>query len=184
MNRPTPIIPFLSRSALAALLLAGAACGGPARPSRADYLEALPQMVAFAERDARRAAPTGSAEGPLLVDVRSFRMAPGELADGAVDSAAVAGAIGKPFRAVVVDSALRCVNSMLGRQCGVVGDGVFVRMAVAQASPRRITANVVSVTTHENRIPPANCDRRHRLVMERSESGRWAIADSVAGRTC
>lgn len=118
----------------------------------------------------------------MLVDVGSFRFAGRRVARG-VDSVTLLRTIPLPFQPASRDSALQCVSTAIGSQCSVVEDGIYIRLATAQSSGRRVTANVVSTTTHQNRIPPAVCERRHQLVFTRSGRG-WMLTDTIAKRVC
>ncbi len=166
---------------LAAALLA-AACGSE-RPSEADYLHVVRETVRFAEEDARRAAPSGSATGPLLLDVKSFRggslRATGEL----VEEGKIADAVDRPFSATVPDSSFNCIEMELGPSCWVPKNGVFVHLNLASRAPQRITMHVTSTVTANNFIPPVLCDRVFRLEFAR-KGREWELRERVPVRTC
>jgi len=165
------------------LLLAAAAGCGSQQPSEADYLDIVRQTVRFAEDEARRTAPSGSATGPLLLDVRSFRGGSLRATGNVVEVERIAEAIDRPFTATVPDSSFNCLDMELGASCWVPHNGVFVHLNLASRGADRITMHYTSTVTASDYVPPVLCDRVFRLEFERGEQG-WVMQDSVPVRTC
>lgn len=169
---------------LSALLLAGtvAGCGSEA-PSEADYLDVVRQTVHFAERDARRSAPPGSADGPLLLDVKSFRGGSLRATGQVVETDRISRAVDRPFQPTVPDSSFNCLDLELGTSCWVPKNGVFVHLNLASRATDRITMHITSTVTASNYVPPVLCDRVFRLEFQRSQRG-WVMQDSVPVKSC
>lgn len=165
------------------LLVLLVACERPLKTTDSEFLQLIPQIVAFAEADAREAAPEGSAEGPLFVDPRSFRYWAERQLNLNLDSAQIVQAINRPFEPATEEDAVQCANFQLGPTCSVVQDGVFVRLSLLTTDPHVIRAYTTSVVTHQNYIPSAVCDRRFELVFTRQESG-WALTERNPKREC
>jgi hypothetical protein len=164
------------------LSLAAAACGSD-RPSEADYLDVVRQTVRFAEADAREAAPAGSATGPLLLDVKSFRGGSLRATGKVVEVERIASAVDRPFQATVPDSSFNCMDMELGASCWVPKNGVFVHLNLASRAPGRITMHYTSTVTASNYVPPVLCDRVFRLEFAR-RGGEWVMQDTVPVRSC
>lgn len=172
----------MKRLLLTSLLVLAAGCGS-GKPSEADYLDVVRQTVRFAEDDARRAAPPGSATGPLLLDVKSFRGGSLRATGEVVDAEKVSGAVDRPFQATVPDSSFNCMDMELGPSCWVPRNGVFVHLNLASRGPDRITMHYTSTVTASNYVPPVLCDRAFRLEFVRGSSG-WVMQDTVPLRSC
>ncbi|HEX2220581.1 MAG TPA: hypothetical protein VHG35_17380 [Gemmatimonadales bacterium] len=162
------------------LVLAGCSSG---KPSEADYLDVVRQTVRFAEDDARSSAPPGSATGPLLLDVKSFRGGSLRAIGEVVDTDRIAGAVDRPFQATVPDSSFNCMDMELGTSCWVPKNGVFVHLNLASRAPDRITMHYTSTVTASNFVPPVLCDRAFRLEFVRGTGG-WVMQDTVPLRAC
>lgn len=165
------------------LLLFVVACERPTRTTEAEFLQLIPQIVAFAEDDARQAAPEGSARGPLFVDPRSFRYWANRQLNLNLDSAGIVAAINRPFRPATDENAVQCANFQLGPTCSVIEDGVFVRLSLLLTEPHTLLAYTTSIVTHQNYIPSAVCERRFELVFTRQESG-WRLTGRNPKREC
>lgn len=163
------------------VLLAG--CERPARTTPEEFLQLVPQIVAFAEDDARQAAPEGSARGPLFVDPRSFRYWANRQLNLSVDSARIVAAINRPFQPAAEEAAVQCANFQLGPTCSVIQDGVFVRLSLLLTEPHTLLAYTTSLVTHQNYIPSAVCERRFELVFTRKERG-WQLTGRNPKREC
>lgn len=184
-SRPTLDPKAMKRLLVTSVLLlplAAAACGS-GKPSEQDYLEVVRKTVQFAEKDAREAAPSGSATGPLLVDVKSFRGGSLRATGEVVDLEKVSRAIDRPFQATVPDSSFNCLEMELGPSCWVPKNGVFVHLNLASRAPDRIIMHYTSTVTASNYVPPVLCDRVFRLEFVR-RGGGWAIQDTVPVRSC
>jgi hypothetical protein len=165
------------------LLVLLASCERPLRTSDAEFLQLVPQIVAFAEEDARQAAPEGSARGPLFVDPRSFRYWANRQLNLNLDSARIVGAINRPFRPSTEENAVQCANFQLGPTCSVIEDGVFVRLSLLLTEQHRMLVYTTSLVTHQNYIPSAVCERRFELVFTR-QNGPWQLAERNPKREC
>lgn len=172
----------MKRLLLTSVLVLAAGCASE-KPSEADYLDVVRQTVRFAEEDARRAAPPGSATGPLLLDVKSFRGGSLRAIGEVVDVEKVAGAVDRPFQATVPDSSFNCLDLELGPSCWVPRNGVFVHLNLASRAPDRITMHYTSTVTASNYVPPVLCDRAFRLEFVRGDGG-WVMQDTVPLRSC
>lgn len=182
-DRPrTRAMKRLLLTALLAVCAAAAGCGSE-KPSEADYLDVVRQTVRYAEDDARRAAPRGSATGPLLLDVKSFRGGSVRATGKVVETDRIAGAVDRPFQATVPDSSFNCLEMELGTSCWVPRNGVFVHLNLASRASDRITMHYTSTVTASNFVPPVLCDRAFRLEFVRGERG-WVIREAVPIRAC
>ncbi|MBV9775335.1 MAG: hypothetical protein JO040_15375 [Gemmatimonadetes bacterium] len=169
---------------LALLALPAAGCGSD-EPTESDYLSVVRQTVRFAEADARKAAVPGSATGPLLVDVKSFRGGSLRATGSLIDLDRVSKSIDRPFRATVPDSSFNCVTLELGPSCWVPKNGVFVHLNLASRAPQQITMNVTTTTTASNFIPPVLCDRAYRLeFVKGTKGGEWVLQEKQLVKSC
>lgn len=165
-----------------ALFALSAACSTE-RPSRDEYLGVVRQIVRFAARDAREAAPQGSADGPLLVDASSFGFGAGRVTGEEIAPDTVLAALEEPVRQSTFEEAVLCEDAGLGAACYVREDGVFVRLGLARRTSSTIRVLVVSTSTHGNRFPSAICERRHELLFEQ-RGGEWTLAEAEPTRVC
>lgn len=172
----------LRLSLLLALLALSAACSTE-RPSRDEYLDVVGQIVSFAERDARRAAPQGSADGPLLVDASSFGYGARSVIGEEIAPDTVLAALEEPVRPSTPEEAVLCEDAGLGAACYVLQDGVFLRLGLARRTSNTLRVLVVSTLTHGNRFPSAICERRHELLFEQ-RGGEWTLAEAEPTRVC
>ena len=179
MKRAARALLFLS-----VVLLAGCA---PELPSAESYLEVLPQVVEFAEADARRAQPGQPATGPLYVDLPSIGYGARTVTGASVDTVRLRAAIGRPFLdypAPRADSVLLCDDTGTIGGCWVRQYGVYLKLTEARAAGDRMTVLVMSTTTNRAEFPTRICDRTWRMVVERRE-GAWSLGDRQLRRvTC
>jgi hypothetical protein len=172
-------IPFAVAAALAAALLACA----PPRPSEQDYLSVISRVMAIAVQDGQTHVSGEKADGPLMVDVKSFAVGGRLVTLHPVDRARVQRALPGRYVTATPDSALFCDQSELGSGCWVRGYGVFVHLKLMAAnSPNRMQAHV-SVTTTDRRAYPTNyCERIWKVDFARAgaawnETGHELIKD-------
>lgn len=187
-----------SRSAwlLAALALL-AACT-PERPSVQDYYSILPDVVRFAEQDARKEALGHPSEGPLWVDSASFAGGGFTVTRQKLSRDSVVAAMRNPeVRAVAhqqvimlrdtgVATSVVGEGEMLGMDGGrwVREYGVLVRMNMTMWEPGEIQALVGTYTTDRRRWPTGICRRVLRLTYRQGEAGDWSRAKSEVRRAC
>ncbi|HEU0012156.1 MAG TPA: hypothetical protein VFQ45_00650 [Longimicrobium sp.] len=166
--------------ALAALLLA--ACSST-RPTREDYFEVMRQMVRFVEDDARRNAPGRVADGPLQVDLRSFRGGGFAVTRESFTDDDIAAALGRPIVRAEMEDVMLCdtVSSVGG--CWVRQFGVFVHLNVARTTTDQVTALVRTTTTDRRTHPSDWCDRVWWLRY-RKQGGAWSLAERDLRESC
>jgi len=174
---------MIKRWCVLPMLLFLAGCERPTRTSEAEFMQIIPQIVAFAEDDARQAAPEGSARGPLFVDPRSFRYWGNRQLNLSLDSAAIMAAINRPVQPSSEENVVQCAIFQLGPTCSITQDGVFIRLSLLLTEPHTLLAYTTSLVTHQNYIPSAVCERRHELVFTRQEAG-WQLTGRNPKREC
>lgn len=179
----------MTRAARALLCLPLALLAGCAAelPSAESYLEVLPQLVEFAEADARQTQPGQPATGPLFVDLPSIGYGARTVTGGSIDTVRLRSAIGRPFEnypAARADSVLLCDDTGTIGGCWVRQYGVYLKLTEARAAGDRMTVLVMSTTTNRAEFPTRICDRTWRVVVERRD-GAWALGDRQLRRvTC
>jgi hypothetical protein len=168
---------------LAAVLAASVAACAPPRPSEQDYLSVISRVMNVAAADGRAHSVGQKAEGPLLVDVKSFAVGGRLVTLHPVEKQRVRQALPGTYETATPDSALFCDQSDLGSGCWVKGYGVFVHLKLMAAnSADRMQAHV-SVTTTDRRAYPTNyCERIWKVDFARagtawSELGHELIKD-------
>lgn len=167
-----------------ALLAALAACDAPGRPPPEIWTQIVPQIVNFAERDARANAYGGAARGPLIVNVESFRGNGYRLTHHRFAPGEIERAIGRPVLNLEDTAAVVCEQTEPAPGCWIKDYGVLLRLNIVHHAPERIRAFVTSTVTDQRYIPPVLCDRGWELVFRKSEAGRWGLADSTLTRNC
>jgi hypothetical protein len=172
-----------ARACLLALFAAAAACGSE-RPSTEDYLAVVPQLVAFAESDARDNAPGVPATGALFLDLASLAAGGRSVLGQAPDSASLAAAVDRPFRHARIEDVLLCDEEGTGGGgCWVREYGVFVTVNAVRRSEGRMTALVRSISTDRRVRPTFLCDRYWRLRFVR-RNGEWRLEEQTLNRSC
>lgn len=90
----------MKRISIAAGLLLLSACGGP-RPTEAEFFDVSRQILRFAEQDARQNQPGRTADGPLYVNVTSFRTSANKITGATISEDSMSRALGEPTHAVL-----------------------------------------------------------------------------------
>jgi hypothetical protein len=167
---------------LPALLLA--ACSPP-RPTPAEYLAVVPQIVRFMETDARQNAPGQPAQGPLMIDVRSFTANGARMVGSPVDSTRFRQAVGRPFEPVAAEDSVLLLEET-GTAAGkwVKRYGVYLHLNQVRAAGDEMTAVVRSTTTDRRGFPTELCDRVWRLNFHRGANGAWALHEKNLRFSC
>ena len=163
----------MRRFLLPLFLLVSAACESP-RPSRAEYLQIVPQIAEFMERDARDNAYGQSARGPLIVNVESFRGNGLRATRQEFSTAEIERAIGRPLRNLPDTAAILCEESQVSPGCWIREYGVLLRLNLIRQAPDRIRAFATSTVTDQRFIPAVICDRRWELLFEK-RAGQWVL---------
>src|SRR5687768_8505148 len=102
----------MKRIAIAAALLL-AACSGE-QPSEAEFFDISRQILRYAEQDARQNQPGRPAEGPLYVNLNSFRNAAHRVTGATVTVDSMSRALGEPTHAVLEQVLLCDAESGIG----------------------------------------------------------------------
>lgn len=162
------------------LLLAG--CSGP-RPTDAEFLDIARQVLQFAERDARQNQPGRVADGPLYVNVNSFRAAANKVTGLELSKDSVSRALGEPTDALL-EQALLCDMEQGFGGCWVRKYGVWVNLNVVRHAGSELTAFVRSTSTNRTQRPTDFCDRVWVLDFRREDGGAWRMANQRLQRDC
>jgi hypothetical protein len=161
----------LAIAAALALALSAAGCAPP-RPSENDYLSVISRVMNLAAADGRAHVAGEKAEGPLLVDVKSFTVGGRLVTLHLVDRARVRQALPGTYLTATPDSALFCDRSEMGSGCWVKQYGVFVHLKLMSAKSRDRMQAHVSVTTTDRRTYPTNyCERIWKVDFARAGRG-------------
>lgn len=171
----------MKRISIAAGLLLLSACGGP-RPTEAEFYDIARQILQFAERDARQNQPGRVADGPLYVNLNSFRTAAAKMTGDTISEDSMSRVLGEPTHAILEQALLCDAESGFGG-CWVRKYGVWVNLNLVRQSGDELTAHVRSTTTDRRNIPSDFCDRVWRLDFRR-ENGRWRMEDQELRRDC
>ena len=171
----------MRRNLLLALILLLPACRDE-RITVADFYAIAPQVLEFAERDARTEQPGRVADGPLYVNVNSFRFAGHELTGAELHLDSVSAVLGDPVLAVQ-EQALLCDTTSGFGGCWVRRYGVWVNWNLARGNAEEVRATVRSSSTDRRTHPTDFCDRVWRLTF-RKQAGRWAMAERDLMRDC
>lgn len=161
----------MKRAFVTLFLLVGTLAGcEERRATRQEYLQVIPQIVRFMERDAREHAYGRGATGPLLVNMESFRGNAYRATGQPLDSAAVQAAIGPEVRDLQPDSALLCQESELAAGCWVREYGVYLHLSVVTRSPGQLRAFASSEVTDPRYIPSVVCKRVWEMVFTQPDT--------------
>ena len=170
----------MTRPALVLALALLAGCS-PEPATVPDFMEVAGQLLRFAERDARAHQPGRASDGPLYVNLFSFRNAARTLTRQDVEVDSIAAALGDPVQAEQIQ-VMMCDTVGFGG-CWVRKYGIWVNWNLAGGGAREIEASVRTMST-DRRVHPTNfCDRVWRLRFQKQEAG-WALTDSILRRDC
>lgn len=178
----------------AAALLA--ACAAE-RPTAQEYYSILPDIIRFAEQDARKEAMGHASEGPLWVDSASFAGGGFTVTRQKLSRDSVILAMRNPdVRAVAHQQVIMLRDTggamspgegeMLGMDGGrwVREYGVLVRLNMTLWEPGEIQALVGTYTTDRRRWPTGICRRVLRLTYTRGDDGAWTRTKDEVRRAC
>lgn len=173
----------MKRTVFAAALLLPllAACSGDPVPM-SEFVRVARQVLAFAEQDARQNQPGRAADGPLYVNVSSFRTAANKITGEDVSEDSMSRALGEPVHAAL-EQALLCDTTSSFGGCWVRKYGIWVNLNLVRRSGDEMTAHVRSTSTHRAQRPTDFCDRVWELDFRR-ENGQWRLADRTLRRDC
>lgn len=159
-------------AALAAACLLAAGCTTP-RPTVRDYLSIVPDVVRHMEADARRNAPSRPVEGPLLLDVESFRGGGYWVTRQTVSGDSVQRVVPVRFTPAAGREAVLCEEGDMGG-CWVREYGVFLRMNLMKHTADEMLAIATTYTTDRRAFPPQVCERVWRIRYGR-DGGGWKV---------
>lgn len=179
---------------LAAALAVLGACA-PERPTVQDYHAILPDLVRYAEQDARKEAQGQPSQGPLWVDSASFAGGGYTLTRQTLDRDSIIAAMQNPdARAVAHQQVIMLRDTgetagggeMLGMDGGrwVREYGVLVRMNLTRWKPGEIEALVTTYTTDRRNWPTNICRRVLRLTYAKQDDGSWQRANAEVRKRC
>lgn len=179
---------------LACAPLAG--CGGRDYTVN-DYYAILPDVVRFADADARGNVGPKKPEGPLWIDVKSFAGGGWQLTGQALNRDSVFARTGAPGaqRVEVPQEAIMIQDTgtvaaspeaMAGFAGGrwVKGYGVLLHLNLVKSDPREIAVTVTSYATDRREWPTNICRRVLRLTYRKNESGAWQRARDEVRKRC
>jgi hypothetical protein len=164
----------MKRFALFAPLLLLAACSGE-RATADDFYAVAPQVLRFMEQDARQNQPGRPADGPLYVNLMSFRSASDGVTGTPLNQDSISRILGEPTQAILQQALLCDTMSSFGG-CWVRKYGIWINWNLAHGTPNEIRGTVRSTSTNRGTRPTNFCDRVWRLTF-RKQAGRWALAD-------
>jgi hypothetical protein len=171
----------MKRILFAAALPLLAACSGQ-RPTEAEFFDISRQILRFAEQDARQNQPGRPAEGPLYVNLNSFRQAAAKITGATVSEDSMSRVLGEPVQAVQEQVLLCDSESGIGG-CWVRKFGVWVNLNLVRQAGGELTAHVRSSSTDRRRLPTDFCDRVWKLDF-RKEGAAWRLAKRELRRDC
>ena len=168
-------------AAALALPLLVSGCGGD-RVTVPEFVGIARQVLAFAENDARQNQPGRVADGPLYVNVLSFRTAANKITGETLSEDSVSRALGEPTHALL-EQALLCDTEQGFGGCWVRKYGVWVNLNLVRRAGNELTAHVRSTSTDRSVHPTDFCDRVWTLDFRR-EAGQWRLAERRLRRDC
>ena len=173
----------MKRIALAAVLLPmlTAGCSGE-RPTLSEFLDVSRQILAFAEQDARQNQPGRANDGPLYVNLNSFRHAANRVTGDTISQDSISRVLGEPIPAAQ-EQVLLCDTVGFGG-CWVRKYGIWVNLNLVRGSGDEVTAFVRSTSTDRRIRPTSWCDRIWVLDFRRQENGAWQLAERRLSRDC
>lgn len=164
------------------LLLSLAACGGD-RPTMPEFIGVAREVLRFAEADARQNQPGRVADGPLYVNLQSFRTAAIKMTGQEISEDSISRALGEPTQAVL-EQALLCDTMSSFGGCWVRKYGVWINLNLVRQAGGEMTAHVRSTTTNRSTRPTDFCDRVWTLDFQKQEAGGWRLAKQRLRRDC
>lgn len=170
----------MKRIAAAAVLVLLAACTRE-RATVPDFMAVAGEVLRFAEQDARQNQPGRVADGPLYVNLLSFRNAARSVTGRELEVDSISAALGDPVQAEQLQ-VLLCDTVGFGG-CWVRKYGIWVNWNLASGGAREIEASVRTTSTDRRVHPTHFCDRVWRLRYVKQD-GAWALADSTLRRDC
>ena len=160
-----------------------ASCSGP-RPTEADYIHVVREIVAFVQEDMRTHSLGRPADGPKWVDVKGFAVRARQVTGDSIPVRRMRDVLGKPRIAdprqvLLIDDA---------EQGGLGGTwvreyGSYVSPNVVRSTSDQITMIVVGYTTDRRTFPTVICDRTWRLRY-RKEANRWQLTERELMKNC
>ena len=173
----------MKRTVLAAVLplLFLAGCSGE-RPTAPEFFGIARQILEFAERDARQNQPGRVSDGPLYVNVSSFRTAANKATGLELTEDSVSRALGEPTHALL-EQVLLCDMDQGFGGCWVRKYGVWINLNLVRMGGDGLTAFVRSTSTNRAQRPTDFCDRVWVLTF-RKEGGQWRMAEQRLQRDC
>ena len=168
-------------AAALALPLLVSGCGGEP-VTVPEFVGIARQVLAFAENDARQNQPGRVADGPLYVNVLSFRNAANKVTGATLSEDSMSRALGEPTHAVL-EQALLCDMEQGFGGCWVRKYGVWVNLNLVRHAGDELTAHVRSTSTNRSLRPTDFCDRVWTLDFRR-EGGQWRLAERRLRRDC
>jgi hypothetical protein len=145
----------MKRILFAAALPVLAACSGD-RPTEAEFFDISRQILQFAEQDARQNQPGRVADGPLYVNLNSFRHAAARVTGQTISEDSISLALGEPTQALG-EQVLLCDTVGFGG-CWVRKYGVWINLNMVRHSGDEMTTYVRSSSTDRRRRPTDRCD--------------------------
>jgi hypothetical protein len=172
----------MKRILLAAGLLLLSACSGE-RVTQPEFLDIAKQVLQFAEADARQNQPGRLADGPLYVNLVSFRNAGLRLTGDTLSQDSISRALGEPTQAAM-EQVLLCDTIGFGG-CWVRRYGIWINWNLVRQSGGRLVAYVRSTSTNRSGRPTDFCDRVWTLEFRReAEGGPWRLGERKLQRDC
>lgn len=164
----------MKRFAVLTATLLLAACSGE-RATPEDFYAVAPQVVRFMEQDARENQPGRPSDGPLYVNLDSFRNASDGVTGQTLNQDSISRSVGEPTHAILQQALLCDTMSSFGG-CWVRKYGIWINWNLAYGTPDEIRATVRSTSTNRSSRPTDFCDRVWRLTF-RKQAGQWALGD-------
>lgn len=177
-------------------LLALAACGGADYTAR-DYYALLPDVVRFADADARRNAGGPRPAGPVIIDIKSFAGGGWQLTGDTYDRdsvwahMAIPGAqrVEEPQDALVIQDTgtiAATPEAVAGFAGGrwVKGYGVMLHLNLVRADSKEIAVTVTSYATDRRSWPTGICRRVQRITYQKDAAGAWERVKNELRKGC
>jgi hypothetical protein len=186
----------MTRARLAPLaLLALAACSKSY--TRTDFYALLPDLVRFADTDARQNGGPQPPTGPVWVDVKSFAGGGWQLTgetlnrDSVFARMALPGAerVEKPQDALVIQDT-GTVAATPEAAAGFAGGrwvkryGVMLHLNQVKADSREIAATITSYATDRRSWPTGICRRVQRVTYQKDATGAWKRVKNELRKGC